>query len=67
LVAQKLKSSVLVLPSHQHALKMGTELGPETPENLHILTRLSTRENLIEFHRSESFKTYNIKGSYQLP
>jgi hypothetical protein len=29
-------------------LKIGTELFPETSENLHILTRLSDRENLID-------------------
>lgn len=33
---------------------------PETSENLHMLTRLSSRENLIEFCRRESFKTYII-------
>jgi len=27
---------------------MGTELDPETSENLHILTGLSARENFIE-------------------
>jgi hypothetical protein len=37
-----------VLPNHQHALKMGTELVTETSENLHILTRLSAQENFIE-------------------
>jgi len=41
------KLSVLVLPNHQHALKMGTELVAETSENLHILMRLSARENSI--------------------
>ena len=34
---------------------------PEMSENLHILTRLSARENIIELCRHESFKTYNIK------
>jgi hypothetical protein len=48
LEAPKLKSSVLVLPNHQHDLKMGTELFPETSENPHILTRLSSRETFIE-------------------
>jgi hypothetical protein len=33
----------------QHSFKMGTELVPETSENLHILTWLSARENFIEF------------------
>jgi len=37
-----------VLPTHQHALKIGTEVLPETSENLHILTRLSARENFID-------------------
>ena len=35
---------------------MGTKLGPETSENLHILTPLSATENFIEFCRRESFK-----------
>jgi len=42
-----LAKTVLVLPNHQHTLKMGTELGPETSEN-HILTRLSPQENIME-------------------
>jgi len=41
--------SVLVLPNHQHILKMGAKLDPETSENLRILTRLSARENVIEY------------------
>ena len=57
----------MVLPNHQHALKMGTELGPETSENLHTLTRLCARGTFIGFCRHESLKTYNINGSYQLP
>jgi hypothetical protein len=36
---------------------MGTELAPETSENLHIFMRLSARENFIEFCRRESFET----------
>jgi len=40
-------TTVLVLPNHQHTLEMGKELIPETSENLHILTLLSARENLI--------------------
>ena len=40
--------SLLVLPNHQHTLKMGTELGPEASEN-HILTRLSAPGNVIEY------------------
>jgi hypothetical protein len=47
-------------PNHQHALKMWTVLVPETLGNLHILTRLSARENLIEFCLRKSFKTYRI-------
>jgi len=31
LIEPKLKSSVLDLQNQQHALKMGKELGPETP------------------------------------
>jgi hypothetical protein len=42
------EKTVLVLPIHQHTLKLGTELGPETSENLHILTRLSAQENIME-------------------
>jgi hypothetical protein len=37
-------------------LKMGTELVPQTSENLHILTLLSARYYFIEFCRCESFK-----------
>jgi hypothetical protein len=36
---------------------MGTELVPETSENLNILTRLSAPENFIECCRRESFET----------
>jgi hypothetical protein len=41
----------------QHTWKMGTELVPETSENLHILTRLSARENFLILSRG-IFKTY---------
>ena len=37
---------------------MGTELVPETSEDLHTLTRLSVPENFIEFCRPESFEAY---------
>jgi len=37
---------------------MGMEIIPETLEKLHILTRLTTRENFVEFCRRESFKAY---------
>ena len=40
--------TVMVLQNHQHTLKMGTELGPETWENLHILMRLSLQEYIME-------------------
>ena len=30
-----------------NTLKMGTELGPETSKNLHMLKRLSARENFV--------------------
>jgi hypothetical protein len=51
-------AGVLVAPKLTTAhLKMGTELVPETSKNLHILTQLSARENIIEFCRRESFKT----------
>jgi hypothetical protein len=51
------QSSVLVLPNHQHVLKMGVELVSETSENVHTLTRLSAKESFIEFRRRDSFKT----------
>jgi len=41
-------------------LQFGTELGPETSENLHILIRLYARENFIEFCRRESCNTYSM-------
>ena len=37
--------------------------GTETSGKLHILTRLSARENLIEPRCRESFKTYVIKST----
>jgi len=40
---QNWRLGVLVLQNHQHTLKIGTELYPETSENLHVLTRLSAR------------------------
>jgi hypothetical protein len=61
--AETIESSVLVLPNHQHTPKIGTYLAPETPENLHILTLLSARENLIEFRRREIFNTHNEVNS----
>jgi len=48
---------VFLLPNHQHTLKMGMELAPETLENLHTLTQLSAQENFIELCRWESCKT----------
>ena len=57
------QSSVLVLPNHQHTLKMGTELVPETSENLHFLTQLSPWENFTEFCHSKSCNTYVIHNS----
>ena len=47
---------------------MGTELAPETSENLHILTGFSARDTFIKFCRPESSKIYvfhwvcDIKG-----
>jgi len=43
--------------NHQHTLKMETKLGTETSGNLHILTRLTARENFIEFCGREGCKT----------
>jgi hypothetical protein len=37
-----------VPPNQQHTLKMGTNLVPETSENLQILTRLSIRKTFTE-------------------
>ena len=39
---------VLALPNHQHTLKMGMKIVPETSENFHILTWISAWENFIE-------------------
>jgi hypothetical protein len=39
-----------VLPNHQHTLKMGTKFVLDTSENLHILMRLSARENFISYN-----------------
>jgi hypothetical protein len=44
-----------LVPETSENLHMGTELVPETSEN-HILTRMSARENLFEFHRRETCK-----------
>jgi hypothetical protein len=38
----------LVLPNYQHTLKMGTDLFPETSEELHILKHLSVQEDFID-------------------
>jgi len=43
-----LQGVLVVLPTHQHTLKMETELVPEMLENLHILTQLSARKNFTE-------------------
>jgi hypothetical protein len=40
---------------------MVMELVTETSENLHVFTRLSAWEHLIEFCRHESTKTYLTK------
>jgi len=39
-------------------LKLGMGSVHETPEKLHILTRLPAREHFIDFCRRENFKTY---------
>jgi len=49
----------LVLPTHQHTLKVGTEVVPETSEILHILTRLSARENVVDSILNVPQKTNN--------
>jgi hypothetical protein len=48
--------------NHQHALKIGTELDPETSGKLHILLRLSAGGTFIEFCRRETFKTLGSKN-----
>ena len=55
---------VLVLPNHQHTLKIGKELVSETSENLHTLTRLSAPQNYsyFAFCRRESLKALNFKA-----
>jgi hypothetical protein len=45
---QHTQSSILVLTAHQHTLKMGTKLFPETSQNLATFTLLSATENCIE-------------------
>ena len=57
------KRSVLVLPNHQHALQMGTELVSETSENLHILMRLSARGNFIVVNCSNT----HVSGNWSVP
>lgn len=49
--------------SHQtvsNTLKTGADLVPETRADLHIFSRRSTLENLIEFCSFESFQTFKI-------
>ena len=41
-----------------NTLKMVMDSVPEASRKLHIRTRLSVRENMIEFCRRESFKTH---------
>jgi hypothetical protein len=53
-------------PNHQHTLKKGMGLDPETSGNLHILMRLSVGENSIEFCRCESFKSYRIEEEQEI-
>ena len=55
--------SVLVLPISQHASKMGTELVAEMSENLHILVRLSARENFIVVSCSKP----HVSGNWSVP
>ena len=43
--------SVLVLPNHQHTLKVGTELVTEMLGNILILTRLYVRENSVSAYK----------------
>ena len=50
-------SSVRKFSDHQHTLNIGTELVPEKSQNFYIPTRLSARDDFIEFCRRESLKT----------
>ena len=56
------KRHVLVLPNHQHTLKMWIELVPETSVN-HILKRLSARENVIFVNCSKT----HVSGNWSVP
>jgi len=55
--------SVLVLPNHQHTLKMGTELVADISENLNIRMRISARENFIVVNCSKP----HISGNWPVP
>jgi hypothetical protein len=55
--------SVLVLPNHQQTLKMGTKSAAERSENLHILMRLSARENFIVVICSKT----HVSGNWSVP
>jgi len=54
----------MVLPNHQHTLKMGTELVSETSVNLHILTLLSARENFIGFTDDVDYRVLSVNMKY---
>jgi len=45
---------ILVLLNHQHTLKMGTDLFPETSENLHILTLLCDPRKFMNLGKYKS-------------
>jgi hypothetical protein len=47
--------------NHQHTLKTGMGLEPETLGNLYILMRLSAGGTFIEFCRRENFKSLGSK------
>jgi len=55
--------SVLVLPNHQQTLKMGTGSAAERSENVHILMRLSARENFMVVICSKT----HVSGNWSVP
>jgi hypothetical protein len=57
------KLSVLALPNYQRTLKMGAKLVAETSENLHILMRLSARENSVVV----DFSKTHVSGNCSVP
>jgi hypothetical protein len=57
-----LKQIVLVLPNHQHTLKMGTELFPEMSENLDVLRGCLTEKISLNSVAAKSSKLTLRRG-----